>query len=134
MDIRLLNFDIKGDNRGSLIAIENYKEVPFGIKRIYYIFDTKYGISRGFHAHKKLEQVLICLNGSCVISVDDGLIREDFLLDYPDKGLYIGNNIWREMKHFSQGCVLLVLASDYYNTEDYINDYECFIKECCPRT
>ena len=127
-NIKNLKFDLKGDNRGSLIALEQLKEIPFDIKRIYYIFDTKHDIARGFHAHKNLEQVLICVNGSCKIKLDDGKNQQIVELNYPDQGLYIGSNIWREMFDFSQGCVLLVVASEYYDEKEYVKNYSEFIK------
>jgi len=120
------NFKIKGDSRGSLIALEAQKDIPFEIKRIYYIFDTKVGIVRGYHAHKTLQQVLICVSGSCTIVLDDGKERSEVLLEKPDVGLYIGPGIWREMKNFSHDAVLLVLASEYYDENDYIREYDTF--------
>ena len=123
----MLTFNIKGDSRGSLIALEANKDIPFEIKRVYYIFNTKEGVVRGHHAHKTLEQVLICVSGSCTIVLDDGKKRNEVLLDKPNIGLYIGANIWHEMKDFSPGAVLIVLASDWYNEADYIRDYSEFL-------
>jgi len=125
--IRTISFAIKGDSRGSLIALEPNKDIPFEIKRVYYIFDTKEGVVRGLHAHKTLQQVLICVSGSCIIVLDDGKERTEVLLDKPNIGLYVGPNIWREMKDFTPGAVLLVLASDWYNEADYIRDYSEFL-------
>ena len=126
MDQRL-HFSIKGDSRGSLIAIESGKDIPFDIKRIYYIFDTQPGVVRGHHAHKTLEQMLICVSGSCTIVLDDGENRSEVVLSNPSEGLYIGPNLWREMKDFSEGAVLLVLASDFYDEADYIRNYDEFM-------
>jgi len=123
-----INFDVMGDSRGSLIAIEQNKSIPFEIKRAYYIFDTQQGISRGFHAHKGLLQVAICLSGSCRMMVDDGVNQENYILDSPSKGLLIGSPVWREMHDFTENCVLLVLASEYYDEGDYIRSYDEFIK------
>ncbi|MFN8670613.1 MAG: FdtA/QdtA family cupin domain-containing protein [Candidatus Sericytochromatia bacterium] len=128
-NIEIINFEIKGDSRGSLISIENLKNIPFDIKRIYYIFNTLDDVIRGKHAHKKLEQVLICLSGSCYIDLDTGIEKTSFLLDSPQKGLYIKDMVWREMRNFSSNTVLLVLASDFYNENDYIRNYESFILE-----
>ena len=129
MKIKFINFDIKGDKRGKLIAIEQLKDIPFEIKRVYYIFDTKSEIRRGSHAHKNLQQVAICLNGSCKFLLDNGKERvEDIILDSPNKGLFIDKMIWREMYDFSENCVLLVIASEYYDENDYIRDYEEFLK------
>ena len=125
--VNLVNLDILGDERGSLIALESLsKKVPFDIKRVYYIFGTKPGVVRGKHAHYKLKQLLICVSGSVDILLDDGKNKDTIRLDSPDKGLYIDVFIWREMHNFSQDAVLLVLASEHYKEEDYIRDYERF--------
>lgn len=116
-----------GDSRGRLISLEQHKNIPFDVQRVYYIFDTKKGVSRGFHSHKHLEQVVVCVKGSCRFILDNGEIKEELLLSSPQQGLYIGYNLWREMHDFSDDCVLLVLASDYYNEGDYIRDYDDFL-------
>lgn len=123
----LLNFNTLGDERGSLIAIENNKNIPFDVKRVYYIFGTKQGISRGFHAHKNLTQLLICVKGSCRITLDNGRIKESIILNQPDIGLLIDGLLWREMHDFSEDCVLLMLASEYYDENDYIRNYDDFL-------
>ncbi|WP_201580290.1 FdtA/QdtA family cupin domain-containing protein [Psychrobacter sp. Pi2-52] len=125
---KILTFPIIGDNRGSLIALQTFQNIPFDIKRIYYIFDTLSGVSRGFHAHQKLQQVLICVKGSCRILLDDGKHKENIILNSPQTGLLIENLIWREMHDFSEDCVLLVLASEYYDESDYIRDYDNFLR------
>lgn len=125
---KLLTFQSYGDITGSLVACENNKNIPFNIQRIYYIFDTKNDVIRGKHAHKNLEQVLICLNGACDILLDDGQQKEIIRLDNKSQGLYIRDLVWREMLNFSEGCVLLVLASDFYAEEDYIRDYDEFLQ------
>ena len=127
--IQIINFPINGDERGSLIAVENNKEIPFKIKRIYYIFNTQKNVSRGFHAHKKLKQVAICVKGKCRIVLDDGKNQESVWLDSPEKGLLIQDLTWREMHDFSNDCVLLVLASELYNESDYIRNYDEFLLE-----
>jgi len=129
MDIKILKFDIKGDHRGSLIALEALKNIPFEIKRVYYLFGTKDGVRRGYHAHKKLRQVAICVSGSCKFLLDDGKIKTTVQLSKPDEGLLIEGLVWREMYDFSADCVLMVLADDYYNEADYIRDYERFLEE-----
>jgi len=127
---RMLSFPIKGDNRGGLIALEAMSAwVPFEIKRCYYIFDTTPGTIRGLHAHRELKQVLICVSGSCTIVCDNGEVRSEFHLDWPDKGILIEGLVWREMKNFSKGAVLLVLASEHYDEADYIRDYALFTAE-----
>jgi dTDP-4-dehydrorhamnose 3,5-epimerase-like enzyme len=122
-------YDIKtlGDDRGNLIAIENGSNIPFEIKRVYYIFDTKDDVERGFHAHINLDQVAIAVHGSCTFVLDDGKdLQVEVDLDSPNKALRMTNLIWREMKNFSSDCVLLVLASEYYDKGDYISDYDEF--------
>lgn len=127
--IKQIDFKTLGDDRGSLIALESHKNIPFDIKRVYYIFDTKQGVARGFHAHKALTQVLICVKGSCRILLDDGKQKEWTTLNQSNQGLMIESFIWREMHDFSEDCVLMVLASDYYDESDYIRDYDEFLKE-----
>lgn len=124
----MLEFVSHGDDRGQLIAVENGKEFDFPIQRFYYIFKTTKGTRRGFHAHKSLQQVLICICGSCKLHFDDGHETREVQLDSPDKGVYVGNNVWREMYDFSEDAVLAVLASDVYTEDDYIRDYDEFIK------
>ena len=115
-----------GDERGSLVALESNISVPFEIKRVYYIYGTKAGVSRGFHAHKKLKQLAICVSGSCKLLLDNGECKKSIILDNPLEGLLIGNMIWREMHDFSDDCVLILLENEYYHEQDYISDYEKF--------
>ena len=129
-EVRLLRFDSLGDERGQLIALEEFKNVPFDIKRVYYMFDTAPSAKRGFHAHIALEQVAVCLSGSCVIDTESTSQKESFLLDSADKGLYLGGLVWREIRDFSPGCVLAVLASESYREDDYIRNYDDFIDLC----
>src|SRR5665648_625366 len=127
---RIINFKKIGNNDiGFLIALEGNREIPFDIKRIYYIYNVPKEIKRGFHAHKRLEQVLICMSGSIKIKADNGNEKKIIELNSPNKGLYIGPGVWHEMCDFSQNSVLLVLASDYYNEKDYIRDYEKYLEE-----
>ena len=121
-------FQQHGDQRGQLVALEQFKDIPFEIKRVYYMYDTGEGVHRGFHAHKSLEQILICIHGSCKVLLDNGSEKKIVSLEKPYEGLYIANDMWREMYDFSRDAVLLVLASDYYNEEDYIRDYEEFME------
>jgi len=125
---KLIDFKTLGDDRGSLIAIEEGYNAPFEIKRVYYIFDTKENVERGFHAHKNLQQLCIVVKGSCTFVVDDGSIKKQIELNNPNQGLYIENLIWREMKDFSADCVLVVLASEHYDESDYIRDYDKFLE------
>ena len=121
-------FQQHGDDRGQLVALEEHKDIPFEIKRVYYMYDTGEGVHRGFHAHKSLEQILICIHGSCKILLDNGEEKKVVSLEKPYEGLYICNDIWREMYDFSPDAVLMVLASDYYKEEDYIRHYDDFLE------
>ncbi|WP_321311722.1 FdtA/QdtA family cupin domain-containing protein [Halarcobacter sp.] len=126
---KLIDFKINGDNRGSLIAIENNHNVPFDIKRVYYIFDTKKDVRRGFHAHKNLKQLAISVSGSCKFLLDNGKDKEYIELNSPNQGLLLDGLVWREMFDFSEDCVLLVLTNEYYDENDYIRDYSKFLEE-----
>ncbi len=128
MEINFIKFQSHGDNRGSLVSLEYDKNIPFSIKRVYYIFDTKKDVIRGYHAHVKLKQVAICLKGTCKFLLDDGLEKEIVLLDNPNEGLLIESFVWREMSDFSDDCILLILADEVYDESDYIRDYDSFIK------
>ena len=121
-------FQQHGDDRGMLVALEEYKDIPFEIKRVYYMYDTKKNVHRGFHAHKSLEQILICIHGSFKVLLDNGTEKKIVSLEKPYEGLYIANNMWREMYDFSEDAVLMVLASEYYKEEDYIRDYNEFLR------
>jgi len=126
--INIINFKPLGDNRGSLIALEGNRNIPFGIKRVYYIFDTKHGVSRGFHAHRNLKQLAVCVTGSCRFVLDNGNDREEIVLNSSTKGILIEDLIWREMHDFTADCVLMVLANRHYDESDYIRDYDEFIR------
>ncbi len=128
MEIKMFTFPPHGDDRGQLVAIEEGIDLPFDVRRVYYIYDTLPGVRRGFHAHLQLQQILLCVNGSCKIHLDDGYETAEVVLDKPNEGLYISNNMWREMYDFSEGAVLLVLASEHYDERDYIRDYNVFLK------
>ncbi|MCI7437099.1 MAG: FdtA/QdtA family cupin domain-containing protein [Spirochaetia bacterium] len=128
MNYKIVNMDIHGDSRGKLVSLEGLKNIPFEIKRMYYMFDTLPNESRGFHAHAKLEQVIIAMDGACRFVLDDGEERAEVLLNRPDVGLYIGPGMWREMHDFSYGCKLVVLASEYYDEKEYIRNYDDFLK------
>jgi dTDP-4-dehydrorhamnose 3,5-epimerase-like enzyme len=127
MQIKLIQLQKHGDERGALVALEENKNIPFPIKRVYYLFDTLDGIRRGLHAHKKLKQVAIVVRGSCRFMLDDGKERIDLLLDNPAQGLLIESYLWREMYDFSPDCVLMVLADDLYDESDYVRDYQTFL-------
>ena len=126
MQIVKYQFQQHGDDRGQLVALEEYNDIPFEIKRVYYMYDTGQGVVRGHHAHKSLEQILICIHGSCKILLDNGKEKKKVFLEKPYEGLYVPNNMWREMYDFSEHAVLLVLASRHYDEKDYIRDYKVY--------
>jgi dTDP-4-dehydrorhamnose 3,5-epimerase-like enzyme len=128
MKVEKFYFDIRGDEKGNLISLEENKNIPFNLKRVYYIFNTKDKVRRGFHAHKALDQILICISGSCEILLDDGKEKQTIFLSKPNEGLLVKRMIWHEMFNFSSYCVLLVLAHEYYDESDYIRNYQEFIK------
>ena len=127
--VRWIDFKSLGDERGSLVAVEigMEKAIPFDIKRVYYIYHTAQGVSRGFHAHKNLKQVAICVAGKCRMVLDNGQARQEAWLDSPTRGLLIEDMVWREMHDFTKDCVLLVLASEHYDESDYIRNYPDFL-------
>ena len=128
MEVKKFTFEIQGDERGDLVALEQLRNIPFEIKRVYYIYRTAEGVVRGKHAHKSLQQVLLCVHGSCRLKLDNGYEQDTILLDQPNEGIYIASNIWREMYDFSPDAVLIVIASELYDESDYIRDYDAFLK------
>ena len=128
MENNLVQFHEIKDERGSLISLEGNKNIPFSINRVYYIYNTK-DLPRGFHAHKHLKQILVCVSGSCKVSLDNGVEKYEYTLNNPSAGLLIENLMWREMYDFSSDCVLMVLASENYDESDYIRDYDQFLNE-----
>jgi dTDP-4-dehydrorhamnose 3,5-epimerase-like enzyme len=125
---QIITFKKIGDETGYLTPIEAQNDIPIDIKRVYYIYDTSPDIVRGNHAHTRLEQVLVCLKGSCDITIDNGEKKETIRLKSYTEGLYIGTDIWREMSNFSNDCILLVFANAKYNEDEYIRDYQEFLK------
>lgn len=128
MEIIKYRFQQHGDERGQLVALEELRDIPFEIKRVYYMYDTVAGVRRGFHAHRTLKQILIPIHGTCKVHLDNGRETAEVILDKPYEGLYIADNVWREMYDFSSDAVLMVLASDYYKEEDYIRNYNEFME------
>lgn len=114
------------DHRGNLSVIEN-DTIPFDIKRVYYLYDVPSGAERGGHAHKEQQEVLIALSGSFDVILNDGKTEKTVTLNKPNQGLLIGSGIWRELKNFSSGAVCLVIASDVFNEDDYIREFDEFI-------
>lgn len=127
-DCKIIDLRKISDPRGNLTPIEGGLDLPFDIKRIYYLYDVPSGESRGAHAHKELQQLIIAANGSFTITLDDGYNRKSFTLNRPYQGLYVVPGIWRDLDDFSSGAVLLCLASEHYKAEDYIRDYGEFLK------
>ncbi len=121
-------FQPHGDERGQLIALEEFRDIPFRIKRVYFMYDTLEGVIRGYHAHKTLEQILVCIHGTCKIRLDNGKESKVVPLEKPYEGLYVPPGMWREMFDFSPDAVLLVFASELYDAEDYIRNYDEFKK------
>lgn len=128
MKVRQDEYPVIGDERGSLVVLEALKSIPFNIKRVYYMYNLKEDLPRGFHAHKELQQIMVCIQGSCQVKLDDGKTKTEVVLENPNQGLLIDKMIWHEMYDFSENCKLMVLASDYYDESDYIRNYEDFMK------
>ena len=119
-----------GDSRGALAAIEAHKDIPFPIRRVYYIYDVgQREVRRGFHAHRNLEQVMVCVHGSVRIVVKTPRSQQEIRLSDPCSALYVGPMVWREMYDFSPGAVLMVLASEHYDEKDYIREYSAYERE-----
>lgn len=123
----LLEFPKIRDSRGNLSFIEGNRHVPFDIQRIYYLYDVPGGEARGGHAHRDLEQVIIAINGSFDVALDDGAGRTTYHLRNANEGLYLCSGIWRELENFTSGSVCLVLASHVYDESDYFRNYSDFI-------
>ena len=116
------------DRKGNLSVVENGITLPFDVKRVYYLYDVQGGESRGAHAHKELSQLIIAASGSFKVTLDDGNVKRTFFLNRPYQGLYVKPGMWRDLEDFSSGAVCMVLASDIYKAEDYIRDYNEFLK------
>lgn len=127
MEYKVISFEGHGDNRGTLISLEENINIPFDIKRVYYMYNTTMNVRRGYHAHKTLEQVLVCVRGKCKILLDDGKEKVHICLDQPGLGLHLKPGLWREMYDFSDDAVLMVVASELYDEDDYIRDYNAFL-------
>ena len=128
LDINIIELPRVSDPRGNLTFAEEQQLVPFDIKRAYCVYDVPAGESRGGHAHKRLQQLVIAVNGSFTVTLDNGYERRSVLLNHPWQGLVIDVNTWRTLDDFSSGAVCLVLASEHYDEDDYIYDYEEFLK------
>ena len=115
------------DRKGNLTVVENGVTLPFDVKRVYYMYDVPGGESRGSHAHKNLEQLIVAASGSFTVTLDDGSQKRSFFLNRPYQGLYVKPGMWRDLDDFSSGSVCMVLASEVYETDDYIRDYKEFL-------
>jgi len=132
--VRLIDFPIVHEPRGNLSFIEGNRHIPFEIRRVYYLYDVPGGATRGGHAHRELEQVIIAVSGSFDVVLDDGQERAKFSLNRSYHGLYVPRMVWRELENFSSGAVSLVLASDIYREEEYIRDFDEFRHLVAPAT
>ncbi len=129
MITKLEEFKVLGDHRGQLVALEANSQIPFDVKRVFYIYGTQEGIPRGNHSHYKTKQFLIAVNGSCKVTLDNGKEKETFDLNKQNLGLFQDALIWGTMYDFSKDCVLMVLADEHYDESDYIRDYSKFLEE-----
>ncbi|HEX7814143.1 FdtA/QdtA family cupin domain-containing protein [Dyella sp.] len=129
MDIERIQLQPHGDSRGMLVALEEQRNVPFDIRRVYYVYATRGDVHRGQHAHRHLTQMAIAVRGAVTILLDDGSGAQEVRLDDPAQGLMIGSMVWRELYDFSDDCVLMVLADQLYDPADYIYDYDQFLRE-----
>lgn len=125
---KMLSFDQKGDERGHLVIIEGNQDIPFEIKRVFYIYGSDSSVVRGRHANYNTEFVLINVSGTSKVRVDDGTSQKVFDLDRPHIGIYLPKLVWKDMYDFSQDSVLLVLASGHYDAQEYIRDYDTFLE------
>lgn len=124
---QLVDLKLLSDIRGDLLSLEQLKNVPFDIKRVYCLTKLHADYPRGFHAHRQLQQLVVCLSGRCRFVLDDGHQKKEVWLESASQGLLLGSHVWREMHNFSEDCVLMVLASDFYDESDYIRDYQEFL-------
>ena len=127
-DCKIVELPIVHAESGNITVIENQSSLPFDIKRIYYLYDVPMNAERGGHAHYELQQYVVAASGSFTFVLDDGKNKKEVFLNQPNKALHIKPGIWREMKEFSSGSICLVLASLEYSEDDYIRDYQQFLK------
>jgi len=128
LDCRMVDLPQVVDSKGNVVFVEENKTAPFDIKRVFYMFNTPSGITRGGHAHKLLHQLIVAVAGSLDVVVDDGATKKQFHLDSPHQGLYVPPWIWNELLNFSKDAICVVFASEHYSADDYIKSYESFQK------
>ena len=128
MQHHLINFKVMGDERGSLIAFEENQNIPFDIKRVFYIYGTQEDVPRGQHAHYKSKQLLVAVNGGCKVTMNDGKNQKTYILNKPNVGLLQDALVWGAMHDFTEDCILIVFADTCYDESDYIRDYDEFLK------
>lgn len=126
-DCKVVELPIVHNESGNISVLENGVNIPFEIKRVYYLYDVPMGAERGGHGHYKLEQYVVAVSGSFTFVLDDGETKKEVFLNHPNKALHIKPGIWREMTDFSSGSICLVLASLHYDEEDYIRNYEEYL-------
>ena len=127
-DCKIIKLSKHHRRQGNLTVVENGKDVPFDVKRVYYLYDVPGGATRGGHAHRELSQLIVAVSGCFSVTLDDGKCKRNFFLNRPYQGLYVKPGMWRDLTDFSSGAVALVLASEVYQKEDYIRDYEEFLE------
>jgi dTDP-4-dehydrorhamnose 3,5-epimerase-like enzyme len=130
--VKIINLPKISDPRGNLTFVEGDKHIPFEIRRVYYLYDVPGGESRGGHAHKQLQQLIIAATGSFDVVLDDGFQKKRFFLNRSYFGLYVPRLVWRELENFSSGSVCLVLASEIYSEDDYYRDHQEFLEAVKP--
>lgn len=128
MMIKKIELPMKHDERGDLVFMESEHQIPFEIKRVFYLTNLEKDGKRGFHAHKATRQVLFCIKGSALIKFDDGANKSEILISEPNTGVIIENKVWHSMEEFSEDLTMLVIASEHYDEDDYLRDYQEFLK------
>lgn len=126
---RLITLPKMVDPRGNLTVAEQLQQIPFGIRRAYWVYDVPGGVSRGGHAHRHCQEFIVAVSGSFTVTLTDGTVKQSFLLNHPYQGLLVNTGVWRTLDDFSSGSVCLVLAEDPFDEDDYIRDYDAYLKE-----
>ncbi len=128
--VGLISFDAMGSvSDGFLVAVESERDLPFILKRVFYIYGVPADVARARHANRNSQFVMVCLRGRCCVRTNDGEQQVDYTLDRPDQGLYTGPMVWKEMHAFSADCVLLVMSDCFYDASEYVRDYDVFLAE-----